>query len=84
MSADPRFVYILRSVHQPDRYYTGLTTDVPRRLAVHNSGGSTHTAALRPWTLVAAVEFASSESAVAFERYLKSGSGRAFAKRHFN
>jgi len=41
------------------------------------------TARHKPWELVASVEFASKTSAVCFERYLKSGSGRAFAKRHF-
>jgi hypothetical protein len=38
---------------------------------------------LRPWDLVAVIEFTNEASAVAFEKYLKSGSGRAFAKRHF-
>jgi len=50
---------------------------------MHKSGGSLHTAELRPWELVAAIEFTKESSAVAFEKYLKSGSGRAFAKRHF-
>jgi len=77
------FVYILRSVPVPTRYYGGLTSDVRRRLETHNSGGSQHTAGLRPWGLVASIEFASESSAVIFEKYLKSGSGRAFAKRHF-
>ncbi len=76
-------VYVLRSDSHPDRYYTGLTDDVHRRLAVHNSGGSVHTAPLRPWKLVAFTEFTNSNSAAAFEQYLKSGSGRAFSKRHF-
>lgn len=76
-------VYVLRSVHHPDRYYTGLTDDVERRLAVHNRGGSAHTAKLRPWALVAFTEFTSIDSAIAFEKYLKTGSGRAFSKRHF-
>ena len=44
-----RFVYVLRSGADPKRYYTGLTSDVQRRLEVHNSGGSQHTASLRPW-----------------------------------
>jgi putative endonuclease len=83
MSNRSRFVYILRGVNHPDRCYVGLTDDVHRRLAVHNSGGSTHTASLRPWTLVACVEFTNPETAAAFERYLKTGSGRAFSKRHF-
>jgi predicted GIY-YIG superfamily endonuclease len=78
-----RFVYILRSTPDPTRYYVGLTSDTARRLETHNSGGSIHTVANRPWRLVVAIEFSNPTSAVAFERYLKSGSGRAFAKRHF-
>jgi putative endonuclease len=80
---DRRFVYVLRSEVDRSRYYSGITSDVTRRLAVHNSGGSQHTAALRPWQLVASVQFAKQQSAALFERYLKTGSGRAFAKRHF-
>jgi hypothetical protein len=33
--------------------------------------------------LVVSLEFNSESSAIAFEKYLKSGSGRAFAKKHF-
>jgi len=83
MNAVKRFVYVLRSEVAPDRYYTGSTSDVATRLAVHNSGGSQHTAPLRPWRLVVSLEFATETSAIAFENYLKTGSGRAFAKRHF-
>lgn len=83
MTQPPRFVYVLRSTLQCDRYYVGLTSNVERRLDVHNSGGSIHTARDRPWQLVVALKFSNGASAVEFERYLKSGSGRAFAKRHF-
>jgi predicted GIY-YIG superfamily endonuclease len=83
MARERCFVYIARSDSAPDRYYVGLTSDIATRLAVHNSGGSQHTAKLRPWQLVVSLEFASEASAVAFEKYLKTGSGRAFAKRHF-
>ena len=83
MTLNSRFAYILRSLVDPTRYYAGLTSDVTRRLETHNSGGSIHTVANRPWQLVAAIEFSNVDSAVKFERYLKSGSGRAFAKRHF-
>ena len=78
-----RIVYIIRSVNHPDRYYTGLTDNVERRISVHNSGGSKYTAALRPWKLVAFTEFVSAESATEFEQYLQTGSGRAFSKKHF-
>jgi predicted GIY-YIG superfamily endonuclease len=83
MVTESKFVYVIRSLVDPIRYYVGRTSDVRRRLAVHNSGGSQHTATLRPWELVAAIEFTKESSAVAFEKYLKSGSGRSFAKRHF-
>jgi putative endonuclease len=76
-------VYVIRSRILPVHYYVGLASDVAERLAVHNSGGSIHTTRNRPWDLVVAVEFTNRESASKFERYLKSGSGRAFAKRHF-
>jgi len=84
MTAPRQFVCVLRSLRDPMRYYIGLTSYVTRRLSIHNSGGSlSHTAQLRPWELVASIAFAKESSAVAFEKYLKSGSGRAFAKRHF-
>ena len=51
-------VYVLRSDFHPDRYYTGLTDNMERRLATHNSGGSQHTSAFRPWTVVAFTTFA--------------------------
>ena len=77
-----RTVYLLRSVSHPERHYIGITSDVARRLDVHNSGGSRHTMTDRPWRLVSRVEFADEAQALRFEKYLKSGSGRAFAKRH--
>ncbi|MCX6544362.1 MAG: GIY-YIG nuclease family protein [Acidobacteria bacterium] len=77
------FVYVLRSTVDSARHYVGVTSDVPTRLDTHNSGGSSHTVRKRPWQLVVSIEFSNAESAAAFERYLKSGSGRAFAKRHF-
>jgi predicted GIY-YIG superfamily endonuclease len=83
MSTIPNIVYILRSDASPWRYYTGLTSDLASRLAAHNAGLSRHTATGRPWMLVVAIQFADAAKAEAFEAYLKSGSGRAFANRHF-
>lgn len=76
-------VYILRSLTAPNRPYVGLTHDLQKRLDAHNSGRCTHTARYRPWQVVVGIEFPDQDRAVRFERYLKSGSGRAFAKRHF-
>jgi putative endonuclease len=78
-----RFVYILRSESDPTRHYVGVTADVGQRLDWHNGGGSGYTTNHRPWRVIVSVEFQDEPSAVRFETYLKSGSGRAFAKRHF-
>jgi predicted GIY-YIG superfamily endonuclease len=77
-----RFVYVLRNREIPPRYYTGVTADVAIRLLDHNAGGCRHTSKYRPWTVDVVIEFADERRAVAFERYLKSGSGVAFAQRH--
>ncbi len=79
---DVRYVYILSSI-AGRHFYVGVTADVRRRLRTHNAGDSPHTSKYRPWELIVAVEFRSAARAYEFERYLKSGSGRAFAKRHF-
>jgi putative endonuclease len=76
-------VYVLESSRNPDRHYIGLTSDVAARLAAHNDARSPHTAKHGPWTLLVALEFADEGRAAKFERYLKTGSGRAFARRHF-
>lgn len=77
------YVYVLRSVNHPGRHYTGITTDLKARLAKHNRREVSHTSKFAPWTLEIAVAFSSPDKAAAFEFYLKSGSGRVFAKRHF-
>ena len=78
-----RSVYIIRSEPVPKQHYVGLTSDVAKRLAAHNAGEARHTRRFRPWRLVVAIEFAVESSAIDFEKYLKSGSGRSFLVRHF-
>jgi predicted GIY-YIG superfamily endonuclease len=80
---DKRIVYILRSDCDPGRHYVGITSNLLNRLDWHNHGPSGHTIHHRPWSLVVSMEFPTELEAVRFEKYLKSGSGRAFAKRHF-
>jgi predicted GIY-YIG superfamily endonuclease len=80
---DKRFVHILRSDADPQRHYTGITSDVAARLEWHNHGPCGCTIHHRPWSIVVSMEFNTEVAARRFERYLKSGSGRAFAKRHF-
>jgi len=78
-----RLVYVLKSADPKAHFYIGLTHDVRARLADHNAGRGPHTARYRPWQLHVTIELPDEQRAVDFERYLKSGSGRAFAKRHF-
>lgn len=75
-----KYVYILNSLADPERFYTGITDDLKARLSTHNSGAVTHTARYRPWQIKTYVAFSDEQRAFAFEKYLKSGSGRAFAK----
>ena len=76
------YVYILVSESDADRHYVGCTTDLPGRLALHNEGKVSHTAKHKPWPVEMAAAFRCQEKAFAFERYLKSGSGRTFSRRH--
>lgn len=73
------YVYFLQSIKHPEQFYTGLCKDVQIRLQGHNAGQSTHTAKYKPWKLLSFHYFEDAATAAAFERYLKSGSGRAFA-----
>ena len=77
-----RFVYVLRSLSDRTRYYTGVTSNVKARLSSHNAGECVHSARHRPWELDLVMAFRDQARALCFERYLKSGSGVAFAKRH--
>ena len=75
------YVYLIESVHEPAQRYVGHTADLKERLAMHNAGKSLHTAKHRPWNLACYLAFADEKKAREFERYLKSGSGRAFSNK---
>ena len=81
---EKRTVYIIRSSTSPSKHYVGITNDIRGRLDWHNNGPCGHTLQNRPWSLVVSLEFPTEREALRFEKYLKSGSGRAFAKRHFS
>jgi len=74
-----KYVYILESIDS-QHFYIGITDDLRARLAKHNAGEVPHTSKYGPWRLKTYVAFSNKAQAVAFERYLKSASGRAFAK----
>ncbi len=75
------YVYLLESEDDEEHFYVGFTEDLKERLLKHNEGSVPHTAKYRPWRIKTAVAFADREKALDFERYLKTGSGRAFAKK---
>jgi predicted GIY-YIG superfamily endonuclease len=78
-----RCVYILKSIRHPSQYYVGVTADPVARLEAHNDGRCPHTATHRPWRTLVVIEFDEEDPALEFERYMKTGSGREFARRHF-
>lgn len=75
------YVYILQSQAEPRKFYTGFTTDIKERIEAHNNGKCSYSDKYRPWSLKNLVDFNDRNKAVAFEKYLKSSSGRAFAKK---
>jgi predicted GIY-YIG superfamily endonuclease len=75
------YVYVIRSASAPRQEYTGATADLRRRIADHNAGKSSHTAKHKPWELVWYCAFLEKYAALDFEKYLKSHSDRAFAKK---
>ena len=74
-------VYIIQSISSPEHFYSGITNDLDRRLTEHNAGHLPNTARYRPWKIKPTMTFVDEQKAHAFEKYLKTGSGRAFAKK---
>ena len=75
------YVYLLQSLSHPLQRYVGVTRDLRSRLDEHNAGRSAHTSKFVPWRIVTYIAFSEQLKAEAFERYLKSGSGHAFARK---
>ena len=76
-----RYVYLLQSEAFAGQCYVGIASDLRKRIAEHNGGRSPHTSKYAPWRLATYIAFSDEQKAGAFERYLKSGSGHAFARR---
>jgi putative endonuclease len=76
-----KYVYLIQSTPYPDKKYIGVTQDLKARLKSHNEGQSSHTSKFKPWKIVTYIAFSNESKAVEFEKYLKSGSGRAFAEK---
>jgi predicted GIY-YIG superfamily endonuclease len=77
------YVYILRSVNF-DQTYVGFTKDLKKRFTDHNYGRSRHTKKFKPWRIVTYIAFDEECRARSFEKYIKTGSGIAFTKKHLS
>lgn len=75
------YVYMLRSIQNPNQTYIGFTKDLKKRFAAHNNGQSPHTSKFKPWEFVTYTAFKERDKALSFEKYLKSHSGIAFANK---
>jgi putative endonuclease len=75
------YVYILRSIKNPNRYYTGFTEDLDARVKDHNQGKCIHTSKYVPWEIKTTIAFTNRKKAIEFEKYSKTSSGRAFTKK---
>ena len=78
------YVCILESLPVPGHFYIDSTGNLRQRLRQHQADVDAHAAKYRPWKLKTYLAFEKKATAVRFESYLKSGSGRAFCKRHFD
>lgn len=76
-----QYVYIL--ICNDGDLYVGCTTDLKDRIDRHSRGYVPATKGRLPIKLENYVAFQDKYLAYEFEKYLKSGSGRAFVKRHF-
>ena len=74
---DMYYVYILKSV-KINKFYTGVTDNLKRRINEHNSGNFDFTSWSGPYKLIWYCAFTNKEKAYKFEIYLKSSSGFAF------
>jgi len=76
-------VYIIQSVKDPHRFYMGLTEDLDSRIKEHNRGKCKNTSKYTPLKIKTYIAFTDKQKARDFEKYLKTSSGRAFAKKRF-
>ncbi len=75
-------MHYVYSLQCKDGYYVGCTNDIVDRLNRHKNGNAPATANRLPINLEFYIAMEDKYKAFNLEKYLKSGSGRAFVKKH--
>jgi putative endonuclease len=76
-----QYVYLLKC--SDGSTYTGCTRNIDERLIRHNKKQILYTSTRLPVKLITYIAFTDKYKAFAFEKYLKSGSGKAFSNKRF-
>jgi putative endonuclease len=74
------YVYILKLSNED--YYVGRSDNLKRRIGEHLRGEDKTTSKFLPLKLITYLAFDNKTVAVKFEKYLKTGSGIAFRRKH--
>lgn len=75
------YVYLLKC--SDGKIYTGCTSNLEQRMQQHKQGEVSFTKPRLPFELITCIAFNDKLKAYQFEKYLKSGSGKAFAQKRF-
>lgn len=73
------YVYVLSS-KKDDKWYTGCTRDLRKRLAEHQTGRGGYTKSRSPFSIIYYEACRDEKDAFAREKYLKTGMGRRYLK----
>jgi len=73
------YVYVLKSI-KDNKWYTGMTNDLRKRLKEHNSGKSSYTKDRGPYKLIYYEASYNQADTRSRELYLKSGMGKRYIK----
>jgi putative endonuclease len=76
-----QYVYLLKC--NDGTTYTGCTSNIEERIIRHNKGQVSYTSTRLPIELITYIAFLNKYKAFEFEKYLKSGSGKAFSNKRF-
>lgn len=76
------FVYFLKSEKNGD-IYVGSTSDVSRRVAIHNAGKVKSTKGYGPWRLLKFLKYALRSEAVKAELFYKTGQQKEILRKEY-